>query len=256
MFFAIILFIVGIASGVSAMILMNYMQRAGSENAVKNAQEMANITTVPGKAISTGGDIAETNPYWQFIKMELIKADLSELRKINPEATGWVRIAGTGVDMPFVQTDNNDFYINHSFNKSSNGDGWIFLDSRNDRNLSDSNNILYAHGNSKSMMFDKLREVLSNGWLSDRANFVIRTSTDEASKTWQVFSIYKEKGTEHLVAKFGTDDDFADYIKKVLDKSKYGFSTPVSSIDRILTISTKVGDDEYAVMHAKLIKSS
>ena len=54
--------------------------------------------------------------------------DFEGLRAINPETVGWVSIKGTPLDYPVVQTDNNDYYLHHNFEKNSAIEGTIFLD--------------------------------------------------------------------------------------------------------------------------------
>lgn len=61
--------------------------------------------------------------------MKLIDVNFNELKKINNDTVGWIKVEGTNINYPFVHTNNNDYYLNHSFDKSSNGpDGysWIF----------------------------------------------------------------------------------------------------------------------------------
>ncbi|UKI28161.1 MAG: class B sortase [Clostridium sp.] len=61
----------------------------------------------------------------------------NELKKINKDVKGWIEVNGTTIDYPYVQTNNNNFYLNHTFDKTSNGAGWIFLDYRNNTNFED-----------------------------------------------------------------------------------------------------------------------
>ena len=65
-------------------------------------------------------EIPEDNPYWDFIKVNLIDVDFSELLDTNKDTKGWIQIAGTNINYPFVQTSNNEYYLTHSFNKKYN----------------------------------------------------------------------------------------------------------------------------------------
>ena len=40
----------------------------------------------------------------------------------------------------------------------------------------------------------------------------------------------------------------------IQDRSQFNFKTPVEDTDRILTLSTCIGTNDRAVLHAKLIK--
>ena len=71
-------------------------------------------------------EIPKSNPYWDYIKMNLIDVDFNELKKTNKEVKGWIQVNGTNINYPFVQTTNNEYYLTRAFNKSYNDAGWIF----------------------------------------------------------------------------------------------------------------------------------
>ena len=56
-------------------------------------------------------EIPEYNPYWAYIKMSLINIDFSDLKVVNKDTAGWIQVNGTNINYPFVQTDNNTFYL-------------------------------------------------------------------------------------------------------------------------------------------------
>lgn len=200
-------------------------------------------------------EIPEFNPYWDYIKMNLIHVNFNELKEINDDTKGWIKVNGTNVNYPFVQASNNDYYLNHSFDKSYNDAGWVFLDYRNKIGDMDKNTIIYAHGRFDNTMFGTLRNILSNGWTKNSDNFVIRMSSEYENTLWQVFSVYKIPTTsDYLQIYFDDDSDFLDFSKMLLDRSGYNFNTSISSNDKILTLSTCYNDDIKLVVHAKLIK--
>ena len=74
--------------------------------------------------------------------MNMLNVDFSELKKINNNVKGWVQVNGTNINYPFVQANDNKYYLTHSFDKSWNSAGWLFLDYRNNIN---NNKILNHH---------------------------------------------------------------------------------------------------------------
>lgn len=50
----------------------------------------------------------------------------------NSDTVGWIKVDGTKVNYPVVQSSDNSYYLNHAFNGSSNIGGWIFADYRDD----------------------------------------------------------------------------------------------------------------------------
>lgn len=208
------------------------------------------------KIIEQPVKVPKTNPYWDYIKMNMINVDFTELKKINNDVKGWIQVNGTNINYPFVQASDNKYYLNHSFNKSLNYAGWVFLDYRN--NLTNNKNtIIYAHGRLDKTMFGSLRNILSSGWLNNSNNYVVKLSTEKENTLWQVFSVYHIPTTsDYIQTEFSSDDEFLQLITKLKDRSMFNFNTDVNSNDNILTLSTCYSDTEKVVLHAKLIKKS
>lgn len=195
------------------------------------------------------------DPYWDFIKLDLINIDLKELKKKNNDVKGWLKVNGTNINYPFVQSNDNEYYLNHSFDKSYNKAGWVFLDYRNNFSQNQKNTIIYAHGRVNKTMFGSLKDTLKKQWLEDKNNHVINTSTENKNALWQVFSVYKIPTTsDYLQIDFKSSDDFINFEKKLKERSVYDFKTSLQKEDRILTLSTCYNSKEKVVLHAKLIK--
>ncbi len=197
----------------------------------------------------------EYNPYWAYINMNLINVDFYDLKEVNKDTVGWIQVNGTNVNYPFVQTKDNSYYLTHAFNKKENSAGWVFLDYRNNSKLTDKNNIIYAHGRYDSTMFGSLRKSLTNGWLNNTDNYIIKISTPYENTMWQVFSIYRIQPTsDYLKINFNSDDDFSQFASVLINRSEHNFNTNVSLTDRIITLSTCYDESKRIVIHAKLIK--
>ncbi|MBQ9072032.1 MAG: class B sortase [Bacilli bacterium] len=199
--------------------------------------------------------IDKEDPYWDYIEMNLIDIDFNELKQKNDQTVGWIQVGGTNINYPFVQTGDNDFYLNHSFDKSYNNAGWVFMDYRNNKTDFDKNTILYAHGRADNTMFGSLKKVIFNSWLSNKDNHIVKLSTETENTLWQVFSVYKIPTTnDYIQVHFIDDDEFLEFGNILLNRSTYDFNTIITKEDKILTLSSCYNDDEKVVLHAKLIK--
>lgn len=195
------------------------------------------------------------NPYWDYIKMNMINVNFNELKQKNPDTKGWIQVNGTNINYPFVQTNDNKFYLNHTFNKSYNSAGWVFLDYRNNINELSKNTIIYAHGRLDTTMFGSLKNILSSGWLNNTNNYVVKLSTETENTLWQVFSVYHIPTTsDYIKVHFSSNEEFTKWAKMLLDRSAHNFNTSINENDQVLTLSTCYNDKEKVVLHAKLIK--
>ena len=84
------------------------------------------------------------------------KPDYSSVVKVNTDTVGWVKVPNTNIDYPVVQFSNNDYYLNHDFDKKYNYRGAIFMDYRNNPTEFDANTIIYGHNCYDKTMFSEL----------------------------------------------------------------------------------------------------
>jgi sortase B len=199
--------------------------------------------------------LEEDNLYWKYIKTPLLEVDLSDLKKINSETMGWIQVLGTNINYPFVQHNDNDYYLDHSFERKENRAGWVFLDSRNNINNLDKNTIIYAHGRIDSIMFGTLKNITKSSWHENKDNHIIRLSTESQNTLWQVFSVYHiDTTSDYIVVNFKNDGTYINFLDLIKNRSVYDFDVDLNSDDSVLTLSTCYTESQRVVMHAKLIK--
>ena len=104
-------------------------------------------------------------------------------------------------------------------------------------------------------MFGSLKKILTNGWLDNSDNHVIKLSTEYENTLWQVFSVYHiETTNDYIQVNFSNDSRFLEFANMLKNRSEYNFNTELIESDKILTLSTCYSDSEKLVLHAKLIK--
>ncbi len=241
-------------------IFEHYMDDKETQNQLDEISDLVEINEIDSskevvEVIEQEEEIEESSPYWTYIKMNIIDVNFNELKIINSDVKGWIQVNGTNINYPFSQANDNSFYLTHSFNKSNNSAGWIFLDYRNNLLSEDKNTILYGHGRVNQVMFSSLKNILTNGWLKDPSNFAVKISTEDQNTLWQVFSVYQIPTTsDYIQTDFKSNEEFNTFVNMLLSRSAHNFNTTVSKNDRILTLSTCYNKDEKVVLHAKLIK--
>ena len=197
------------------------------------------------------------NPYWYYVNFPLIDVDIMELKKQNKDTIGWINVNNTNINYPVVYTTDNDFYLNHSFDKSYNDAGWIFLDYRNNKDFSDRNSIIYGHSRLDKTMLGSLSKTLKRDWYLNKDNHIIRLSLENENTLWQIFSVYVIKTESYYITtEFDSDEEYIDFLNTIKNRSLYDFNVNLGKDDRILTLSTCYSETERTVVHARVIKKS
>ena len=181
--------------------------------------------------------------------------NFDNLLKMNSDTKGWINVKGTNIDYAFVQTSDNDYYLEHSFDKSYNKKGWVFLDYRNDINDLKDNTILYAHGLLNKVMFGTLKKVVTEDWYKNEENRKVLITIPNGYYLWEVFSTYTiEPESYYITTKFKDKDAHKKFIETITKRSVYDYGVKVTTNDKILTLSSCYDHSKRVVLHAKLIK--
>lgn len=215
------------------------------------------IETSGSSAINVNPPEDKKSDYWEFIKQDFISVDFNNLKERNSDTIGWIHVNNTNINYPIVQTDNNELYLDHAFDRSYNDSGWIFMDYRNDSSMNDTNTVIYGHSMKNKTMFGSLLSARNSSWYTNKDNWIIKLSTPTENTIWQIFSIYAiaEEGY-YITTNFGSDTDIQNFFNTLESRSKYDFNVELIPSDKIITLSTcnTSSGDERLVVHAKLIK--
>ena len=191
-----------------------------------------------------------------FYKDKFLNKDINELINQNSDTVGWIKVQNTKIDYPFLQTDDNEYYLNNSFYKKESIAGAVFMDYRDDFNTT-KNIILYAHGRMHDeTLFGQLKYTLNEQWYSNEDNLYIRTSTKDENQLWKVFSTYTiEPESYYIRTIFESDDEYQTFLTTLKERSFHDFNEELNVGDRILTLSTCYNSSRRMVLHAKLVST-
>ncbi len=192
--------------------------------------------------------------YEEYGSMNILEVNFDNLKDINPDTVGWIKVNGTNINYPFVKADDNEYYLKHTFDKSSNKKGWVYLDYRNKIENLSRNNILYAHGLVNNQMFGSMRKIIKPSWYNNKNNHIITIATPSGNQRWQVFSTYTiEPESYYITTNFQSDEEFNSFINTIKQRSIYDYKVDVTTNDKVLTLSSCYDDKKRMVLHAKLI---
>ena len=222
----------------------------------KNIEQIVDIKEVetPGEPVNPPED--KNSDYWYYMKVPFYDVDFSQLLLKNPDTVAFINVKGTNINYPVVQTQDNDYYLTHAYDKSVNDAGWVYLDYRNSKQFGDFNTIIYGHGRLNKTVFGSLRNVLNNSWQNNKDNYTMTISTPTTNYVYQIFSAYTiQSETYYIKTKFSNEASKAEWIKTMNDRSILPLKAPANINDKIITLSTCLNDKGgRVVVHAKLIK--
>ena len=238
-------------------ILVNWkLENDKTDDMVESIYEVAEvkeITTTSSNSTEVVKKSKKLSDYEKYGNMNMLDVNFENLKNINSDTVGWIKVDGTKINYPFVKTDNNDYYLKHSFDKSSNKKGWVFLDFRNNIDSLSKNTILYAHGLVNNQMFGSMRKVIKPSWYNNKKNHIIKVSTPNSNQLWQVFSVYTIEPESYYITTNFSDNDFSGFIDEIKKRSINNFGVEVTNNDKILTLSSCYDNKKRMVMHSKLI---
>ena len=203
---------------------------------------------------NSDNDYVDSNPYRNFAKTKFEDINIKALKKINSDTVAWLSVDGTTINYPIVQAEDNDYYLTHSFDKSSKKSGWTFMDYRNNKDMSDTNTIFYGHNLLNMTAFGSITEMFKDSW-SNSSNHSIVVITETKKYYYTVFSgYYSSPESYYLKTNFYLDSDREDFLKTLSERNILNIDNSISADDKIITLSTCTDDNTgRKVIHAKLV---
>lgn len=168
--------------------------------------------------------------------------DYQKLYAQNKDAVGWLRMPGTAINYPVVQGEDNTYYLSHTFLKTANYMGAIFLDSRIKQGFAAKNPIVYGHNMGNGAMFASLYNFREKVYYQAHPSFELYTKDGETD--YAIFAAYEAAPDSDVYRyDFADGQAYAAYLQQVAHLALYDTGVTVGAGDRILTLSTCVNDD-------------
>ena len=183
----------------------------------------------------------------------------AEIYAQNSDFIGWLRIDGTGIDYPVMQSkDDPDFYLKRNFGKEYSRFGLPYMQAN--CNLSSDNIIIYGHNIKSKSMFNELTRYKDKDFYA--AHKYITFDTLDERRTYEVIAAFKtvaysDSGFQYYdFVNANTEEEFNDYVAKSRALSFYDTGVTAEYGDKLLTLSTceySQKNGRFAVV-AKLIE--
>ena len=194
---------------------------------------MIPATTPPVTAPVTVNEPTEVEspPPWQPY------LDFTALQQTIPDLIAWVRCPESNIDYPVVWTTDNDFYLSHLPDGTSNPNGSIFLDYRNSPDFTNRNSVIYGHHLRNGEMFSSLVQYRDQAYYE--AHPVVFLSTATIDYEVELIAGYLiDPVREVPPLGFADNEAFQQYITGSQQRSYFKTNVTVSDSDRLVTLVT------------------
>ena len=162
---------------------------------------------------------------------ETVTVDFASLQAINPDIVAWLRIPGV-LEYPVVRGKDNSYYLNHTVQKTYNIAGSIFLDYRNERDFSDSKNIIYGHNMKDGSMFHVLRNYQDIDFFQEHTDMEIYLP-DGRTLNYQIIACEQVPADSEVY-------QITKYDSEKTEKQELLLSTCSARVDRRLLLRWRV----------------
>jgi len=173
---------------------------------------------------------------------------------------GWITIGENDeINLPVMQAEDNEYYLDRSYDGDENRYGAVFMDYLNDPTELSRNTFLYGHHYlGDDHIFAKLEKYHKEAYALENSAYYFATVKDEYE--CQIFASYliTPDSWRYYEVSFVDDEDFMDYVNSAIERSDVDYGVTVSAEDKIISLSTcdYTFDGARQLIHAKLVKKN
>ena len=225
------------------------MEEAPTEAPTEAVAEAQTEPTEPAKTKWAPAPVTDDDPYLQTLS----HINLAALRQVNPDVVGWIRIPGMKIHYPIMRSDDNDYYLNHTWDGQSSFSGSIFLETANSVEFTDFNTIVYGHNMKNGSMFAGLHAYTTlSHWSQNPYVYLV---TDAGVLRYEIFASYDaDVDSKAYGLSFRKTQTREEFIQLAIENSDIDTGLVPAATDRILTLSTctGLGYQQRRVVHTYL----
>ena len=173
-----------------------------------------------------------------------ILEEYADVFSLNQKLIGWIKIDGTKVDYPVMQTVNNEYYLDHNFDQEEDKNGSIFLDKDCSIWPRSQNLLIYGHNMKSGKMFGTLKSYKDESFYKEHP--VIQFDTLYEKGTYEIMFVFSEVVHEEAEVTFkyyqfinaNSADEYNSYMNDMSEMSIYDTGVTSEYGDALITLST------------------
>lgn len=205
----LLLLAVVLAAAAGIKTYVDYQVRAAAEREYESLAELARQTEA---RVETETPIESEPEETEAPYVSPIQFD--ELKEINPDIVGWLKVEGTEIDYPIVQTGNNETYLNTDFEGKKSVAGAIYLDYESEPDFSGRHNIIYGHNMKNGSMFKDIVKYKDEEYFMEHQDITVYTPEREYHLR-PMSVLYTEPTGMRRKTKFATEESFQAYVEEM-----------------------------------------
>lgn len=255
--YTLIIILLLLVFGISAFFVGSYILEGKEQQEKFDA--LAEIKESAKENATKPTEGAETTPEGTFGEAEFrdengMLAEYGEIYKRNDDTVGWIRIDGTKLDYPVMQTpDEPNYYLYRDFDKNQSARGSVYAREECDINEPSDNITLYGHNMRDGSMFAVLNDYTSKATWEN--NPLIFFDTLYEYHVYKIFAVFKteasiDKGFKyHNMIEASSKEDFDNFIATAKNLSFYDTGITPQYGDKVICLSTC----EYTLENGRLV---
>lgn len=248
------------AFGISAFMVGSYLMEGKEQEQLNSelSQIVSNAQTTEPQAPETTEAPEETTRVTETTAEEGgMLPGYEEIYEMNNDTVGWIKLPGTVLDYPVLQTpDQENYYLYRDFNKADSKRGSIYAREVCDINEPSDNITIYGHNMADGSMFAAL-----NGYVNKstwEASPLIFFDTLTEYHTYKIFAVFKTSAnigqgfSYHQFVDAENEEKFNEFVSTCKELSFYDTGiTPVYG-DKMICLSTC----EYTLDNGRLVAAA
>jgi len=166
------------------------------------------------------------------------------LHEQYPDLVGWLTIEDTQIDLPVMQSTDNEFYLHSNMDGEADTNGTLFVDYRVDVKTPLNSFIIYGHNMKSGAMFGGLKKYLDEDYARSHDTIVFDTLYEK--QTFKIVSVclseveYQDEGAFRYYDFTDATDkkDFKTFIEAMNEAAVVKIQNEPKFGDTLLTLST------------------
>lgn len=186
----------------------------------------------------------------------ILLAAYEELYRQNPDMVGWIKIDGTNINYPVMQSiEEPNFYLNHGFDRKYTSYGCPYVQENCDMVTPSDNLIIYGHHMKGGEMFGMLEKYKSKDFWAEHKTISFDTLTNQ--NEYEIIAVFKtvvytdspESFKYYHFVDAENEAEFNAYVEKCKELSFYDTGVTAEYGDKLISLSTC----EYSQTNGRLV---